>query len=100
MFASDITAERQSAEDDDHEAEYDEYAAAAFIASKQGYRGEVGENGKCRRCAGTGQFITYVENGVPKGPGGICFRCGGKGVQTEDDQRRNWGYDMFGVRLY
>ena len=49
---------------------------------------------KCSACAGTGQYITHVENGVPKGPGGICFRCGGKGYQTEADKRRNWGYDI------
>jgi hypothetical protein len=49
---------------------------------------------KCDRCGGTGQFITYVENGVPKGPGGSCYRCGGKGIQTDADRRRNWGYDM------
>lgn len=54
---------------------------------------------KCDRCAGTGQFITYIENGTPKGPGGICFRCEGKGVQTEADRRRNWGYDNFGIRV-
>jgi hypothetical protein len=47
----------------------------------------------CRRCATTGQFITYVENGVPKGPGGICFRCGGKGVHTLADRRRNLSHD-------
>lgn len=47
----------------------------------------------CRRCAGTGHFITRVENGQPKGPGGICFRCRGKGYQTEADERRNDYYD-------
>lgn len=49
----------------------------------------------CARCAGTGEFITYVENGVPKGPGGICFRCEGKGYQTDADRRRNYGYDNY-----
>jgi len=48
----------------------------------------------CRRCAGTGNFITRVENGKPQGPGGPCFRCNGKGYQTEADWRRNYGYDM------
>jgi len=47
----------------------------------------------CGRCAGTGQFITMVENGKPKGPGGICFRCEGKGHQTEADHKRNEYYD-------
>lgn len=48
---------------------------------------------KCRRCAGTGQFITMVKNGKPTGPGGICYRCNGKGWQNDADRRRNFGYD-------
>ena len=48
---------------------------------------------RCNRCAGTGQFITYIENGIPKGPGGVCFRCGGKGVHSQRDRRRNDYYD-------
>ncbi len=51
----------------------------------------------CRRCAGTGSFITYVENGQPKGPGGVCFRCNGKGCQNDSDARRNYGADMHQV---
>jgi len=50
---------------------------------------------KCARCAGTGQFITMVENGKPKGPGGICYRCDGKGWQNDQDRRRNYGYDNY-----
>jgi hypothetical protein len=57
---------------------------------------DVEGNHPCRRCARTGQFITYIENGVPKGPGGICFRCGGKGYHTQEDRRRNNGYDCRG----
>ena len=53
----------------------------------------------CRRCATTGQFITYVENGVPKGPGGDCFRCNGKGAHDEADRKRNWGYERSGRRI-
>ena len=48
---------------------------------------------KCPRCAGTGQFITMVENGQPKGPGGPCFRCDGKGFQKHGDAMRNAAYD-------
>lgn len=48
---------------------------------------------KCRRCAGTGLFVTYVENGQAKGPGGECYRCGGHGVQTAEDGHRNRGSD-------
>lgn len=44
---------------------------------------------RCGRCAGTGRFVTYVENGIPKGPGGICFRCQGRGWQTFEDGHRN-----------
>jgi len=47
----------------------------------------------CGRCAGTGNFITGTTNGVPTGPGGACFRCGGKGYQTAKDMRRNAYYD-------
>lgn len=51
----------------------------------------------CRRCAGTGKFITYVENGSPRGPGGDCFRCGGKGRQDVGDVHRNRAYDQYMV---
>jgi hypothetical protein len=74
-------------------------AAEAEIAALRGNAKLVTE-APCKRCAGTGQFITYVENGVPKGPGGPCFRCNGKGIQTVADHRRNYGYDGWGVKLY
>lgn len=47
----------------------------------------------CGRCARTGRYITYTENGAPKGPGGECFRCGGKGEHTRADRRRNLAHD-------
>lgn len=47
----------------------------------------------CGRCAGTGRFVTRVENGRPIGPGGACFRCGGKGAQTWEDGKRNHYFD-------
>ena len=47
----------------------------------------------CGRCAGTGQFITYIENNVPKGPGGKCFRCDGKGFHNRADRKRNLYHD-------
>lgn len=47
----------------------------------------------CRRCAGSGIFVTYVENGQVRGPGGECFRCGGHGVQTDADAKRNAYHD-------
>src|SRR3990167_7589547 len=48
----------------------------------------------CRRCAGTGAFITGTLNGQPTGPGGDCLRCGGKGTQNARAARRNYGADM------
>lgn len=71
-----------------------ESIANAEIAALHGGQVLI-ERAKCRRCAGTGQFITYMENGVPKGPGGPCFRCGGKGFQTVADRRRNYGHDNY-----
>lgn len=50
---------------------------------------------KCDGCPGDGIYRGhgYVENGVFKGITGQCFRCGGKGYQTEEDRRRNSYYD-------
>ena len=67
-------------------------------AARDFYTAEVArtkDKPRCGRCAGTGAFITYVENGVPKGPGGICFRCEGKGYQDARDEERNDNYDQF-----
>ena len=47
----------------------------------------------CGRCAATGRFITYVENDIPKGPGGPCFRCRGKGYHNQADRKRNEYHD-------
>lgn len=54
----------------------------------------------CGRCAGTGQFITGSMNGKPTGPGGICFRCEGKGYHNQADRRRNYGYELKGRKIY
>ena len=50
---------------------------------------------KCSACHGSGIYhgAGRVENGKFVGFKGPCFRCGGKGTQTEADKRRNWGYD-------
>jgi hypothetical protein len=52
---------------------------------------------KCEDCNGSGIYHGrgYVENGQFKGFTGPCFRCEGKGHQTEEDRKRNWGYDNF-----
>lgn len=47
----------------------------------------------CRRCAGTGRFITGTLNGQPTGPGGECFRCSGRGTQAAEDGHRNRAHD-------
>ncbi len=57
----------------------------------------VDGNFGCGRCALTGRFITYVENGKPRGPGGICFRCEGKGFHTRADRKRNLYHDMHAI---
>jgi len=49
---------------------------------------------RCGRCAGTGMFVTGVLNGQPTGPGGDCFRCGGRGTQGWRDGRRNRWRDI------
>ncbi len=48
---------------------------------------------RCGRCASTGRFITGNHNGKPTGPGGPCFRCGGKGKHNQADRKRNDYYD-------
>ena len=47
----------------------------------------------CRRCSGTGRYITGVRNGKPVGPGGPCYRCAGEGMQTWEDGIRNSTHD-------
>jgi DnaJ-class molecular chaperone len=51
---------------------------------------------QCDGCSGDGQYFRgHIENGVRKGFIGTCFRCGGKGWQSEADRKRNYGYDRF-----
>lgn len=51
----------------------------------------------CDGCKGDGIYYGAgrVENGKFIGFTGKCFRCGGKGYQTEADTKRNWGYDNY-----
>lgn len=48
---------------------------------------------RCERCSGTGRFVRGTLNGKPAGPGGVCFRCNGKGKQDKSDAVRNAAYD-------
>jgi hypothetical protein len=48
----------------------------------------------CGRCGGSGMFVTGMLNGKLTGPGGECFRCGGKGRQNFADTQRNSYYDQ------
>lgn len=77
----------------------DEFCSKEFTCFKTSKRAkcdscyEDHDEKYCGRCAGTGQFITQICNDVPTGPGGMCFRCRGKGYQTSEDMRRNAYYD-------
>jgi hypothetical protein len=71
----------------------------AMMPLPAGNRRRERERRACERCNGTGRFITGTLNGQPVGPGGPCFRCGGKGYQTRADGARNWGYDNFYQRV-
>ena len=53
----------------------------------------------CGRCGGTGIFHTVVLNGKPVSRG-ECFRCQGKGFQTDGDRRRNYGYDVYAPKYF
>lgn len=54
----------------------------------------TGKDEPCGRCGSTGQFITGSVNGKLTGPGGICFRCNGKGYQNDADRTRNYWHDV------
>jgi hypothetical protein len=53
-------------------------------------------------CYGTGLYYGhgYFENGRFKGTSGTCYRCHGKGYQTDADVKRNNYYDNHVRRLY
>ena len=50
---------------------------------------------RCDNCQGTGTYkgAGRVENGKFICFTGPCFRCGGKGHQTPEDEKRNEYYD-------
>ena len=45
---------------------------------------------KCDKCNGTGAYGALR----PGYRSGTCYRCAGKGKQTDADLRRNYGYDL------
>lgn len=53
-------------------------------------------NRKCDHCAGSGEYWVRAEGFSEHGKynRAVCFRCGGKGRQSDDDRKRNWGYDQ------
>lgn len=60
------------------------------------------ETHECDGCNGSGIYYGrgYVENGVFKGFTGTCYRCNGKGTQTDADVKRNTYYDNHVRRFY
>ena len=55
---------------------------------------KTNETIECPKCNGKGIYYGrgVIENGVFRGYSGPCYACAGKGKQTPEDQRRNWGY--------
>ena len=102
--AADVAAARREYAQRRAHAAYDNASAREFDAA---CRALVGEDATpeawlaatdrvrlpCRRCAQTGRFVTGMHNGVPTGPGGSCYRCGGTGQQGWHDGKRNAYYD-------
>ena len=60
------------------------------------------ESFECDGCTGDGIYYGRgsVINGKFQGFMGTCYRCGGKGYQTKEDQARNLHYDNNYRRLY
>jgi DnaJ-class molecular chaperone len=49
---------------------------------------------KCYNCSGSGEYRWGPTiNGVTKFRG-VCYRCGGKGHLTPEDEKRNTYYDQ------
>ena len=67
--------------------------AAASPATKTVARSSqtvIRDDIECPKCLGTGVF----------GQGYKCYPCEGKGIQTDADQRRNWGYKANHTHVY
>jgi DnaJ-class molecular chaperone len=48
----------------------------------------------CDACRQSG-FYHYARDGALVRTARTCYRCGGKGYQSPEDVRRNWGYDQW-----
>lgn len=54
---------------------------------------------ECDGCSGDGLWKKGpIVNGIPTHTG-KCFRCGGKGHQTDEDRKRNSNYDNYVRRI-
>ena len=54
---------------------------------------EAALNTTCDRCDGSGRYQWGAQVNGRMTNSGPCFRCKSKGYFTDDDHRRNWGYD-------
>jgi transketolase N-terminal domain/subunit len=56
----------------------------------------------CGGCGGHGLYFSggAVVNGVYTGKTGDCYRCSGKGYQTDADRKRNRYYDRHVRRVH
>ena len=54
----------------------------------------------CNRCGGTGVYAKSWDliQGTPRGFSGVCYRCRGRGYQTDLDSQRNYAADLRAMR--
>ena len=78
--------------DDGGQREDGSYGYSGSLRVEDNHKSITGDF-HCGRCGGSGQFVTSMENGKLKGPGGICFRCHGKGFHNMKDRKRNEYHD-------
>lgn len=55
--------------------------------------------GACAPCKATGYYHFQPKDGAAVQTTRTCFRCGGKGYQTQADEARNRGYDRYAASL-
>lgn len=53
---------------------------------------------ECDRCGGSGLYHWGACVNGKMSHSGDCYRCQGKGVQDQDDMRRNYGHTMHMIR--